>query len=1413
MELNSTQHPTFALLAAQIVILSTGFIIEGWPRGNTRVQKLSGVGLYGKANLLSRLTFFFYLPIIKIGLRRTLTPDDILGQLPKSMATPAVYKKLNGAWTARLKKRERSWKSRPSLFGTIFLANWRQLVPVLLSRIAIVLFSYTLPVLLKGLLNYLEDYESKPLSYGIMLAVGMFLSSLFASLLYTYNRYQMILIGVSTRTAIIAMIYRKALRLSPKARGQSTTGQITNLMSVDADQWWDAVVGLSVWLSIPIELTIAMKLLYGLLGWTMLAGVLAMLAILPFQAWQGRVFERIQKEKLKAMDERVRLTTDTLASMKIIKLYGWGTAFFNRILAVREQELQALRRIGIVQSFMSIIFISSSLIISLITFGIFSLWGGPDFTPGKLTPQTVFVSMTLFGMLRGPIASLADATTVTISVLVATKRIETFLLNEEVSETDILRFDSLPRDPNDPVISIKEATFSWDEPSDDTLDKPLVDETTALLPDRIHEQSHQAAPPTLQDINLEVGRGTLTAIVGRVGQGKSSLLSALISDMYKLHGKVQISGRIAYVPQQAWILNKSLKDNIVFDNEYDEARYQRVLFACGLEPDIAILPAGDATEIGERGINLSGGQKQRVSLARAAYDDADIYLLDDPLSAVDAHVDRHLWENLIGPSGLLRSKTRVLVTHGIHHLRHVDQIVVLKDGAIEEKGGYRELMASKQAFYRLIKEYSILERRRSHEVERRGSNDIKNNSVIASASSECEERPDIIGESGESGLEEDTGEEIESDNNTEETVGQQALNDPKKDVRWQLIAAEAMKEGEVGFDVVISYTKAASTKLCIIIFVMFILAQGCLVSTSLWLKYWILKTKDTDDDRPPSPVLFLAVYSILTFIYVLLYVIIMFLGLAVARIRAAERIHAKLLNMIFRLPIAFFDTTPLGRIINRFSSDISMVDVKIPNKMMDVLLFGISVLSTVLLIVFTTPSFIVALPFLILAYWGMLVCFLSVSRTLARIYSVSKSPIYQQFNETLGGVSIIRAMRYDDRFIQRNAFMTDRATNNFLSNMSSRRWLDVQLRMCSLAILLCASLLAVLGRKTLDASMVGLMLSFALTLTEEMTTLVRIFCDLQNVFVAMERVLEYTELNPEAPEKTDVILPPNWPSQGRISFINYSTRYREGLNLVIKNVSLDIAPAEKVGIVGRTGAGKSSLTLALFRIIEAANSYWAKQSDNSRVSEVDVAPGSSPGSYCSGINEEEEEREDGGKIEIDGVDIATIGLQDLRQHLAIIPQDPTLFTGSVRENLDPFQELEDADLWEALERSHLKDHISALPGGLSYEVSQNGENFSVGQRSLICLARALLRKSKILVMDEATAAVDVETDKLIQKTIRKEFKDRTVLTIAHRIKTVMDSDKILVLEYGRVREFDAPKNLLKDESSLFYKLAEQAGEV
>lgn len=553
----------------------------------------------------------------------------------------------------------------------------------------------------------------------------------------------------------------------------------------------------------------------------------------------------------------------------------------------------------------------------------------------------------------------------------------------------------------------------------------------------------------------------------------------------------------------------------------------------------------------------------------------------------------------------------------------------------------------------------------------------------------------------------------------------------------------------------------------------------------------------------------MGIYAGLITCYMLLIVCTTCIALTTAGIRASKRLHDSLLYNVLRLPMSFFDTTPAGRIVNRFSSDFLNIDEHIPFYILETLTCGVSVLGSIIVISVTTPIFLAVVPPILTVFIFLQLYYTASSRSFRRIESTAMSPLHQHFFETLSGVSTIRALQRNERFIEQNASRSDQASNaQFVRNIGER-WLSVRLEALGSAIVLMASLFAVLGRNSLSPSMVGMSLSYALNITQDITYLVRSMCEVQFQLISLERIDDYCNKSQEAPNLTDVQLPESWPSQGRVSFKNYSTRYRQGIDLVLKNISFEVQPGEKVGIVGRTGAGKSSLALALFRIIEAANSHWAKTSDSGLA--VDSGPSRTDiDAFDQGKVLVEE---DGGSIWIDGVDISTVGLEHLRQRLAIIPQEPTLFAGTVRENLDPFQQASDAEVWEALEHAHLKEYISSLSGGLYYQVLRNGENFSVGQRSLVCLARALLRKTKVLVLDEATASVDVETDDLIQKTIRREFKDRTILTIAHRIRTVMDSDRILVLEKGRVQEYEAPSELLKRKESLFYRLAEQANEI
>ncbi|KAF9357739.1 Canalicular multispecific organic anion transporter 2 [Mortierella sp. NVP85] len=1378
---------TNALYYTYFGFVFLGLLMESWPRSRTQAQHASP---YDRANIFSRYWFHYIQHLITLGYRRPLQASDLQDMMPHRIKTQFSYDHLSRRWDQHVACR-RAKGQKPALMWLVLSSYGSQWISILVYRVLASAMGFVAPELMDRLLaftasSYSAEETSKPIALGIILSFGMFFSTVLSSLLEGQYFQLVMNMGIEARTALVNMIYRKALKLSPAARQSQTPGDIHNHMSVDAERWSEVLQFLPMWGSIPLEICIALWLLYRQLGWSAMAGLGTILVVSPFQAWIAAFFEKAKEQKLDAMDNRIRLTSELMSNMKIVKLYGWESSFRDKVTTYRNRELTILRKIGTAFSFMTIMFSSITLLMALASFSIYATVGGPGGTPGEINAQAIFVSITLFGLLNRPIGMLSLITGDTIGLAVATRRIQNYLLEEELDEGQVERSEELPTDPSLPVIQVQNGTFAWvnqegegDQGEADVLKKNEAniskndkgkDVTLASLDSPPVERNHE---PTLKNINLTVHRTHLTAIVGRVGQGKSSLFHAIIGEMCKREGTVRKSGRLAYAPQQAWIMNATLKDNILFGSPFDQDKYDRIIHAAGLIPDLDVLPAGDQTEIGERGINLSGGQKQRVSLARAAYQEADIYLLDDPLSAVDAHVDQHLWQYLIGPAGLLKDKTRLLITHGIHHLSEVDQIVVMKDGRISEIGRYQDLVDAKRAFYQLIQDYS---NNKDTHKERDGSGG---------------EEDQTIHEGTETGP---TG--------TIRHVEKAQVVDDKLDSNADLVEEETMEVGSIHWRVYQIYAKAASYRYVVQILLLFLIIHSCHIGTNAWLQDWI-KVAHTSTHGIGY---YMGIYAVLIVAYMLLIVWTSYTTMVTTGLRASERLHNNLLNNILRLPMSFFDTTPVGRIINRFSSDCFSVDEQIPWCFHDMFFCGGAVLASLVVIAMTTPIFLAIIPPILILYIFIQRYYVASSRNFKRIESITKSPMYQHFSETLSGVSTIRAMQCNQRFIEQNATRSDKTANAHFVWAVGNRWLEVRLESLGSIIVLAASLFAVLSRDTLAPSMVGMSLSYALNITQDICWLVKCMCSAQFEMVAVERLDEYCQKDQEAPNVTQVPLPAAWPSQGHVAFKNYSTRYRSGMDLVLRNISFEVQPGERVGIVGRTGAGKSSLTLALFRIIEVANSPWTHPN----------AAATKATATATGLTELEKIQvdEDGGSIWIDGIDISTVGLETLRQHLAIIPQDPTLFVGTVRDNLDPFHETSDSEIWEALERAHLKDYLTSMPGGLSYEVTQNGENFSMGQRSLICLARALLRKTKILVLDEATAAVDVETDELIQTTIREEFKDRTILTIAHRIKTIMDYDKILVLEKGRVQEFDTPTRLLeRKDASLFYRLAEQAGEI
>ena len=899
--------------------------------------------------------------------------------------------------------------------------------------------------------------------------------------------------------------------------------------------------------------------------------------------------------------------------------------------------------------------------------------------------------MAYFNLIRIPLTLFPMTLSQTITIYVSLKRIAKFLNAEELDPTCV----SHSTKEKENAIEMESASFSWDQTNEEA---------------------------NLKGINCTIAQGSLVAIVGTVGSGKSSILAAILGEMEKIQGTVATQGSIAYVAQQAWIQNMSVKDNILFAQEYDKDKYDGVIDACALKSDLSILVNGDATEIGENGINLSGGQKQRVNLARAVYSSADIFLLDDPLSAVDAHVSKHIFEKVIGKSGLLQGKTRVWVTNNLSYLSQVDQIIVIDQGIILEQGTYKDLVMNQSHLSTLIQVKEINDETSEEKV----AVPLKTNVTNV-------DEPKVITTTAEA----------------------------------KLVKEESSETGRVKSSTYLAYLKSMGYSFSIIFVTLVAVQQSLHLGGNIWLSQWSDANNSKKEEETNSAEYFLQGYiyiGVAEMIIKLLNDLTFYFRCA----RASKTVHKNLLYNVMKSPMNFFDTNPMGRILNRFTSDLDTMDQKIPQELLDFTWCLIECLVIILLICTTTPLFVAVVIPLLALYFCIQNVYIASSRQIKRLYSVSKSPIFAHFSETTNGAQTIRAYGQEARFIQESQNRMATNVKSVYPNLMSNRWLGVRLENIGNLFIFFAALFAVLARDRLTPGQAGLSITSSMQIIAALVWVVRQACMLETDSVAIERIMEYTNNEQEAPWQleTDETLRKSskWPVKGSIKFHDYQTRYRPGLDLVLKGIDMEIDGQEKIGICGRTGAGKSSLTMALFRIVEATQ----------------------------------------GKISIDGQDISLLGLQTLRSRLTIIPQDPVLFTGDLRFNLDPVGEHSDSALWKSLELAHLKNHVSTnLASGLDSQVTEGGGNFSVGQRQLICLARALLRKTQILVLDEATAAIDQETDDLIQATLKKEFAHCTVLTIAHRLNTILDSDRIAVFEKGLLKEFDTPSNLLQREDSSF----------
>uniref|UniRef100_A0A8C5WVQ2 ABC-type glutathione-S-conjugate transporter n=1 Tax=Laticauda laticaudata TaxID=8630 RepID=A0A8C5WVQ2_LATLA len=1013
-----------------------------------------------------------------------------------------------------------------------------------------------------------------------------------------------------------------------------------------------------------------------------------------------------QETQIKYKDSRARLTSTILSNMKVLKLHGWEKKLISKVLGIRTQELQALKMSQFLFSASLASFQSSTFLISFIIFAVYTL---SDKT-NVLDAKKAFVSLSLVNILNTAHSFLPFSINAVVQV-------SCFGYMASVSVVGHHSRHSRSASPSDPnCIIVTNGTFSW-----------------------CRESS-----PCLNRMNLTVPQGSLCAVVGQVGAGKSSLLSALLGELQRIEGSVVIKGTTAFVPQTSWIQNASVEDNVVFGRKMERTWYNQVVKACALQPDIDGFPAGSRTEIGEKGINLSGGQKQRLSLARAVYMKASVYLLDDPLSAVDAPVGWHIFNHILGPNGLLKEKTRILVTNTIHILPMVDNIIVMVNGEISEMGSWQELIRKQGAFADFL---------RSQNPEEKEEQDLQitaghpkghpylsivyismNRLIrIGATSYLCTSTPRIP-----------------------ELIG-------LKEEFWELMYTSLKL-----ISAYLTYLRTAGSFFWVYIVLLFACQQVFSFCRGYWLSLWA--NDPISNGTQPHTQLRMGIFFLLG----VTQAIGKFGSVAavfLAGVVASRKLFQHLLLDVLQSPMTFFEQTPSGNLLNRFFKEMDAIDSIIPDKLKSLLGFLFNLLEIYIVIMVATPVVLVAILPLSALYVAFQVFFVTTSCQLKRLEAGSRSPIYSNISETFEGSSLIRAFRTQQRFIVQNDVNVDENHKVSFPSVVADRWLATNIEILGNSIVLFAALLAVAYKPHLSPGMVGFSISWALQITGVLNWLVRASAEIDNHIMSVERVRDYSQTPKEAPWSLENHLQGvSWPTEGAIEFRGYSLRYRPELSLALKNINLKIKPQEKVGIVGRTGAGKSSLAMGLLRLVEAAD----------------------------------------GEIVIDGINIAQMGLHNLRSKITIVPQDPVLFGGSLRENLDPLNQCSDEDIWSALEQTQLKTFVSDLPSQMAYECSEGGGDLSVGQRQLICLARGLLQKAKILILDEATAAVDLETDLQIQATIRSHFKGCTVLTIAHRLNAMMEFDRILVMENGEVAEFDTPE-ALRVQKGLFYKMVADSG--
>ncbi|KAF7490266.1 Multidrug resistance-associated protein 4 [Sarcoptes scabiei] len=1270
---------------------------------------------YDRAGLINRNFFCWIIPLLNAGYRKELEPGD-LWRNSKCDSSEMLGARLQEEWNKELKKKKHS---KPSFLKAIIRAfGFWYFMAGLLSILSDAILRVLQPIIMGWMIYFLQKYRSsqneEDLYYFFYCGIAVVVLGVIYVIVYHPYFFKMTRKGMQLRIACCNMIYRKALRLSHKALGQTTVGQMVNLLSNDVNRFDYAFIFVPYIVTAPVQAIITIVYLYYFdFNWSVFVGCSVLILYLPFQMYMGSLFSKLRAKTAILTDERIRLMNELIPAMRVIKMYTWEKPFAKLVELARRREVSAIRKTALLRGVNMALFFVSSKVIVFVCFVVFILEGG------TFSPQHVFVAIALFGNFRTCLTlffpyGVSQGSEAIISIT----RLEQFLLLEEKQiDSDHIDKISLPIKPKDAGVWMKNVFATWDTRNQE---------------------------PTLGDLNFEINSGELLVIIGSVGSGKSSVLMSILSEIPIYSGTLKVRGKISYASQQPWNFAGTVRENVLFGNPYNETRYKKVLHVCALEKDLELFQFGDQTIVGDRGVSLSGGQKARINLARALYEEAEVYLLDDPLSAVDAAVSKHIFEKCI--RGFLKHKTVILVTHQLQFIRQATKILVLNNGKTQGYGTYSELMNSGIDFVKIANEEKLAQQQKLQDIDSSIRQSMESLHTTLHHSSQLSLNSSIGGDDLTNFI---TGEALQQTNSEMLTSGS-----VKARIYWVYV-----RMGAGFFFLSLLIISNIGTQL---------LFNGSDYFLALWTDHESGVQNMISSFSRETCIIILSVLVGVLFILSLVRTTTFF----TICMRSSINLHNSLFECLIRAPITFFDNNPIGVLLNRCSRDMGIVDDQIPPTAFDAIEIFVQMIGILVLVSFI--SYWIIIPTLVLAviFYYIRNYYIISARSIKRLEGITRSPVFSHLANSLYGLATVRAFGVQSTFEKKFDEYQDCHTASWFLFISAARWFGIVLDWLCVIYLAAVTLALSLTHSTKTPSEIGLSISYAITLTGMFQWGVRQSAELESQMTSVERVDEFSHIENEKNLELSVEQKPPefWPEAGRITFENVSLAYAPDAQPVLKELNFEIKAREKIGIVGRTGAGKSSMISSLFRLLQPT-----------------------------------------GRILIDKIDTNTISLTELRKKLSIIPQDPIIFAGPVRRNIDPFNQHSDQRLWQVLEEVQLKDVVMEMAGGLDSNISEGGSNLSVGQRQLFCLARAILKQNRILILDEATANVDHKTDLFIQDAIRDKFAYCTVLTIAHRLHTIMDSDRVLVLDAGKIIEFDEPYALLQNEKGLFYNMVRMTG--